>query len=111
MIAYARWKRDEGRDSAVNALVPKWEPQKLYASSSVTLSGEIKFSLSRISTMFVRNVLKVAGSNPSGNDSSFLLKQALDFRGGDSDMCRIKDFIKSHGSVEQQTVVLDGILP
>ena len=62
MIAYARWKRDEGRDSAVNVLVPKWEPKKLYASSSVTLSGENTFSLSHISLMFVRNVFEARWS-------------------------------------------------
>ena len=52
-------------DSAVNVLVPKWEPKKLYASTSVTMSGHNVFSLSRISLYFVRNILKVEGSNPS----------------------------------------------
>jgi len=109
MIAYARWKRDEGRDSAVNVLVSKWEPKKLYASSSVTLSGENTFSLSHISLMFVRNVLKVKGSNPSQKIPSYLLKKGLEFRGGNSDMCRIKKFMKNHGSVEEQTDVLDAL--
>jgi len=101
MIAYTRWKRDKGRESAVNELVPKWEAKKLYASSSVTLSGKNTFSLSHISLMFVRNVLKVKGSNPSQKNPSYLKKKALEFRGSDSDMCRIKKFIKNHGSVEE----------
>ena len=109
MIAYARWKRDEGRDSAVNVLVPKWEPKKLYASTSVTMSGHNVLSLSRISLYFVRNILKVEGSNPSEKNPSFLLKRALEFRSGDSDMCRIKKFIKSHGSVEEQNDILDAL--
>ena len=82
----------------------KWEPKKLYASSSITLSGENTFSLSHISFLFVRNVLNVKDSNPS-----YLLKKALEFRGDDSDMCRIKKFIKNHGSVEEQTDVLDAL--
>jgi len=81
----------------------------LYASTSVTLSGQNEFSLSHISLNFVRNILKVEGSNPSEKNPSFLLKRALEFRGGASDMCRIKDFIKSPGTVEQQIVVLDAL--
>jgi len=72
MIAYERWKRDEGGDTAVNVLLPKWEPVKLYASTSVTLSGQNEFSLSHISLKFVRNVLKVEGSNPSEKSFFFI---------------------------------------
>ncbi len=109
LIGYERWKRDEGRESAVNVLLPKWHPKKLYSSSNMTLSGNNNFSLSTISKFFVRNVLKVDGSNPSEKNPTFLLKRALEFRSGYNDFCKVINFIRSHGTVEERTVVLDAL--
>ena len=109
LIGYERWKIDEGRESAVNVLVPKWRPKKLYSSSSVTLPGNNVFSISIISKNFVRNVLKVDGSNPSEKNPTFLLKRALEFRSGYNDFCKVMNFIQSHGTVQERTVVLDAL--
>ena len=73
IIGYQRWKTDEDKESAVNALVPKRRPKKFYSSISVALSGSNEFARSVIS----KTILKVDGSNISEKNPTFFIKTCV----------------------------------